>query len=61
MHWADVYITKAGGLAVTESISMKTPLMLYKVIKAYEEKNCEYVIDKNFGMVFESYNDLYNM
>lgn len=58
--WADVFITKPGGLAVTEAISAKTPLMLYKVINAYEEDNCEYVLKNNFGMTFNKYIELFD-
>lgn len=58
--WADVFITKPGGLAVTEAISAKTPLMLYKLINAYEEDNCEYVLKNNFGMTFDKYTELYD-
>lgn len=60
LDWADVYVTKPGGLSVAESISKKVVMLLYLVIKANEEDNCEYVYHKNFGMFFMDYQKLFD-
>lgn len=60
LDWADVFITKTGGLSVAEAISKKVVLLLYLIIKANEEDNSNYVVSKGFGMSFRNYQQLFS-
>jgi 1,2-diacylglycerol 3-beta-galactosyltransferase len=49
MKAADIYIGKAGGLAVTESLACGLPLLLVDVTPGQEEGNLSYVISHEAG------------
>jgi processive 1,2-diacylglycerol beta-glucosyltransferase len=44
MAMSDVTITKAGGITVTEAMSMGLPMLLLNSIPGQEEKNAEYAV-----------------
>ncbi len=49
MRAADLVISKAGGLIVTESLACGLPLLLIDVTPGQEEGNAQYVIDQGAG------------
>lgn len=49
MHAADLIISKAGGLTVTESLASGLPLLLVDVTPGQEEGNAAYVIEHGAG------------
>lgn len=50
VHSADIYMTKPGGLSITEAASAGTPLLLFSPIPGVETLNAEYFEKK--GMAF---------
>lgn len=50
MRAADLIISKAGGLIVTESLASGLPMMLIDVIPGQEEGNQEYVVSHKAGI-----------
>lgn len=58
MSVADLIITKAGGLTVTEAQTMHLPLVIYKPIPGQEEENANFVERIGAGQVAESEEEL---
>lgn len=46
MAASDLIFSKAGGLTVSESVAMKLPLVLHKVIPGQEEDNARYLVEQ---------------
>ncbi|MDR3602022.1 MAG: glycosyltransferase [Desulfosporosinus sp.] len=51
MSVADLIITKAGGLTVSEALTKHLPLLIYKPIPGQEEENSHFVQSKGAGCV----------
>ena len=45
MHIADVVITKAGGLTITESLVSNLPIIIMNPIPGQEEENAEFLVN----------------
>jgi len=45
MGIADLIITKAGGITVTEAVTKEVPILVYRSIPGQEEQNTEYLAD----------------
>lgn len=54
MRAADLIISKAGGLTVTESLACGLPLLLVDVTPGQEEGNAAYVVDHGAGELAET-------
>lgn len=54
MRAADLIISKAGGLTVTESLACGLPLLLVDVTPGQEEGNAAYVVDHGAGELAEN-------
>jgi len=54
MRAADLIISKAGGLIVTESLASGLPMMLVDVIPGQEEGNKDYVVSNQAGVYVSS-------
>ncbi len=50
MKRADLLITKAGGITVSEAIAAQLPMILYKAELGQEMENCRFIIDNGLGM-----------
>ncbi len=46
---ADVVISKAGGLTVSECLALQTPMIIFNPIPGQEEHNVEFLEKNNFG------------
>jgi processive 1,2-diacylglycerol beta-glucosyltransferase len=46
MEAADLVITKAGGLTVSEALSRGTPMIIYMPIPGQEERNSDYLLEQ---------------
>lgn len=44
MRASDVFITKAGGLSISEALAMNVPLVLCKPLPGQEQKNVEFLV-----------------
>jgi 1,2-diacylglycerol 3-beta-galactosyltransferase len=51
MHAADIIVSKAGGLIVTESLACGRPLLMVDVTPGQEEGNAEYVVVNGAGLL----------
>ena len=58
---ADVVITKAGGLTVSECLSLRKPLIMVNPIPGQEEHNAEFVEKNNFGVKARHINEIINL
>jgi processive 1,2-diacylglycerol beta-glucosyltransferase len=54
MSAADIMITKAGGLTVSEALSKHLPLIIYKPIPGQEEKNAMFLLKNKCAKVANS-------
>lgn len=54
MAAADVIITKAGGLTISEALTRHLPMLIYKPIPGQEESNARYVKSIGAGIVANS-------
>lgn len=54
MHAADLIISKAGGLTVTEALACGLPLLLVDVTPGQEEGNAAYIVDRGAGDLAEN-------
>jgi len=58
MSIADIIITKAGGLTVSESLTKQLPLIVFKPIPGQEEDNAEYIEEIGAGRIARTDHDL---
>ncbi len=58
MTVADIIITKAGGLTVSEALTKGVPMIIYKPIPGQEEQNTSFLVRSGAGMAVESRLDL---
>lgn len=49
MHSADLIISKAGGITITEVLILKKPLIIINPIPGQETENTKFLIKNNFG------------
>jgi len=61
MSVTDLIITKAGGLTVTEALTMHLPLVIYKPIPGQEEENATFVQGIGAGQVADTEEELERM
>ncbi|MFC7392042.1 MGDG synthase family glycosyltransferase [Scopulibacillus cellulosilyticus] len=59
MAVSDIMITKAGGLTVTEAVTMELPMLLYKPIGGQEQDNTKFLINRKAALLAEDDKDLY--
>lgn len=50
MAMSDLIITKAGGITVTECMTMELPMLVYRPIPGQEDKNAQFAIDSGFAV-----------
>ncbi|WP_054968862.1 MGDG synthase family glycosyltransferase [Alicyclobacillus ferrooxydans] len=50
MAMADLIITKAGGITVSECMAMELPMLLYRPIPGQETQNAKYAVDAGFAV-----------
>lgn len=50
LNISDIVITKPGGLSVTESLEMKTPMILIPGAGGQENHNAKFIVKNNFGI-----------
>ncbi len=53
MKCADVLIGKSGGITLFEAIASILPMIIYKPRLGQELKNCQFIIEKEIGIVVE--------
>ena len=58
MTVADIVITKAGGLTVSEALTKGVPMIIYKPIPGQEEQNTSFVVRNGAGIAVGSRSDL---
>ncbi|MDD2233833.1 MAG: glycosyltransferase [Desulfitobacteriaceae bacterium] len=58
MSVADLIITKAGGLTVSEALTKRLPMIIFKPIPGQEEANAVYVEKIGAGIIAETNEDL---
>src|SRR3989344_525254 len=58
MTISDVVISKAGGLTVSECVTLKKPMIMVNPIPGQEEYNAEYVKKNNFGVKVEKLSEI---
>lgn len=58
MKISDVVISKAGGLTVSECLTLKKPMIIVNPIPGQEEYNAEFVEKNNFGKRVKSVNEI---
>lgn len=54
MAYADLLITKPGGITLFEALSSHLPFIIYKPILGQECENGKYIADKKLGMIVQS-------
>lgn len=50
MQSADLLVTKAGSVTITESLNVRLPVVLYSRIPGQEDGNVDYVVDEGVGV-----------
>lgn len=58
MRIADVIITKAGGLTITEALQLQKPMIIINSIPGQEDYNAEYLEKNHFGVTANSASDV---
>lgn len=58
MSVADLIVTKAGGLTVSEALTKKLPMVIYKPIPGQEQENAEYIRAIGAGVVAHTESEL---
>lgn len=58
MTMADLIITKAGGLTVTEALTKGVPLLIYKPIPGQEKQNTDFLVKNGAGIAIDSRSEL---
>lgn len=58
MSVADIIITKAGGLTVSEALSKHLPLIIYKPIPGQEEKNAMFLLKNKCALIANSLQEI---
>lgn len=58
---ADLVVSKAGGITVSEALALGRPLVIYKPIPGQEERNCEFLADHGAGVAVRKPEDLTRM
>ena len=58
MRAADVIVSKAGGLTITEAMYLQKPLIIVNPIPGQEDYNADYLEKYNFGLKANSNDDL---
>ncbi len=58
MAMADVLVTKAGGLTITEAASLGLPMLLFRPIPGQEHENACYAVAKGLAHLFHSSTDI---
>lgn len=61
MTAADVIVTKAGGLTVSEALTKHLPMIIYKPIPGQEEYNARYIEGIGAGKIAPSQQDLFRI
>lgn len=51
---ADLIVSKAGGITVSEALALGRPLLIYKPIPGQEERNCEFLESAGAGLAVRS-------
>lgn len=55
---ADLVISKAGGITVSEALAIGRPLLIYKPIPGQEQRNCEFLQRHGAGVAVRTAGDL---
>ncbi|MEK7084168.1 MAG: glycosyltransferase, partial [Patescibacteria group bacterium] len=58
MRIADVIVTKAGGITVSECMAMGKPMILVSPIPGQEDHNARYVVEHGFGKIAANAEDV---
>jgi processive 1,2-diacylglycerol beta-glucosyltransferase len=58
MHLSDLFVTKAGGLSVSEAIACELPMLLYKSLPGQETENVKYLIRQRIAKRVKSTKEL---
>jgi processive 1,2-diacylglycerol beta-glucosyltransferase len=54
MEAADLVITKAGGLTVSECLAKSVPMLIFSPIPGQEERNCDYLLERGAAVKAKS-------
>ncbi len=54
MKISDIVISKAGGITVSECLSLNKPMIIFNPMPGQEERNAEFVEENNFGVKVDS-------
>ncbi|PLR83535.1 galactosyldiacylglycerol synthase [Bacillus canaveralius] len=52
--WADVIVTKPGGVTISEALRKRLPIFLHSVLPGQEEKNVEYLKANDLVFLFDT-------
>ncbi len=58
MAAADLVISKAGGITVSEALALGRPLLIYKPIPGQEQRNCDFLQEHGAGVAIRTAGDL---
>lgn len=50
MKISDIIISKAGGITVSECLSLNKPMIIFNPIPGQEERNADFIAENNFGI-----------
>lgn len=50
MAMSDLIVTKAGGITVSECMTMELPMLVYRPIPGQEDRNAQFAIDSGFAV-----------
>ena len=50
MAWADLVVSKAGGITITESVNSEVPLVLIQSFGGHEKGNVDFVVENDLGV-----------
>ncbi|OHB74156.1 MAG: hypothetical protein A2Z34_03820 [Planctomycetes bacterium RBG_16_59_8] len=50
MEGADLVVTKAGGLTVSECLARRLPMVIFSPIPGQEERNCDYLLEQGVAV-----------
>lgn len=60
MAISDVMITKAGGLSISEALSMKIPMVLYQSLGGHEQENIHFLLSHGAALLAENKEELFD-
>jgi processive 1,2-diacylglycerol beta-glucosyltransferase len=58
MAVSDVMITKAGGLSISEALSMNIPMVLYQSLGGHEQENIQYLLSHGTALLADNKEEL---